>query len=131
MKTASYYTYTGPGRIGISVGSPRGCPAGYRMYRALAPRRDMLKLERKVYRKIFFDDILARLDPEKVVADLTALAAPHEPILLCFERPPFTATNWCHRRMVANWFRSTLGLEVPELERAGGTAPPPPGGARR
>ena len=26
MKTASYFTYTGPGRIGISVGAPRGYP---------------------------------------------------------------------------------------------------------
>ena len=123
MKTASYFTYFGPGRIGISVGSPRNCPAGYRMYRALAPRRDMLQLERKVYRKIFFDDILARLDPEKVVADLTALAGSHEPVLLCFEKPPFTAQNFCHRRMVANWFRETLGLDVPEYR---GPAKPRP-----
>ncbi len=115
MKTASYFTYTGPGRIGISVGAPRGCPAGYRMYRALAPRRDMLRLDRATYRRIFFEEILGILDPEKVVRDLTSLAASHEPVLLCFERPPFTATNWCHRRLCADWFQETLGLDVPEI----------------
>ncbi len=44
MKTSSYFYYTGPGRIGITVGNPRGIPAGYRMYRQLAPRREMLKI---------------------------------------------------------------------------------------
>ncbi len=115
MKTASYFTYTGPGRIGISVGAPRGCPAGYRMYRALAPRRDMLKLDQATYRRIFFDEILGKLDPEKIVRDLHSLAVSHEPVLLCFEKPPFTASNWCHRRMVAEWLKDTLDLEVPEI----------------
>ncbi len=115
MKTASYFTYKGPGRIGISVGAPRGCPAGYRMYRALAPRRDMLKLDQATYRKIFFEEILGVLDPEKVVRDLHSLAVSHEPVLLCFEKPPFTARNWCHRRMVADWLKDTLDLEVPEI----------------
>ena len=35
MKTGSWYTTRGlPGRVGISVGTPRGMPAGYRLYRA-------------------------------------------------------------------------------------------------
>ena len=37
MKTASYFTYTGRGRIGISVGAPRGCGKGFG---AIFPRRD-------------------------------------------------------------------------------------------
>jgi len=100
MKTASYFTYFGPGRVGISRGNPRGL-SGYRIYRALAPWRYMLDLSEAEYRDIYFDEILAHLDPAKVVADLEALAGDHEPVLLCFERPPFTPTNWCHRRMVA------------------------------
>ena len=97
MKTASYFTYTGPGRIGISVGAPRGCPAGYRLYRKLAPRRDMLKLDQATYRRIFFDEILAKLDPEKVVRDLHSLAVSHEPVLLCFERPAPPPGPCCRR----------------------------------
>ena len=127
MKTASYFTYFGPGRVGISRGNPRGL-SGYRIYRALAPWRYMLDLSEAEYRDIYFDEILAHLDPAKVVADLEALAGGHEPVLLCFERPPFTPTNWCHRRMVAEWLADKLGLEVPELERGGGAAPPTPGG---
>jgi hypothetical protein len=56
--------------------------------------------------------------------------APAEPVLLCYEVPPFTAPqpiaqaglttigrqNWCHRRLVAVWFQETLGIEVAELE---------------
>ncbi len=126
MKTASYFTYFGPGRVGISRGNPRGL-SGYRIYRALAPWRYMLDLSEAEYRDIYFDEILAHLDPAKVVADLEALAGDHEPVLLCFERPPFTPTNWCHRRMVAEWLADKLGLEVPELERGGGATPPTPG----
>ncbi len=128
MKTASYFTYFGPGRVGISRFNPRGGISGYRVYRALAPWRGMLKLREAVYRDIYFNSILAELDPQKVVADLQALAGGHEPVLLCFERPPFTATNWCHRRMVAEWLADKIGLDVPELERGGGAAPPTPGG---
>ena len=127
MKTSSYFIYFGPGRIGISLGTPRRIPAGYRLYRTLAPWRDMLKLSEAEYREIYFNDILAQLDPQKVVADLEALAGEHETVLLCYERPPFTPVNWCHRRMVAEWLADKLGLDVPELERSGGAAPPTPG----
>jgi len=115
MKTASYFTYTGPGRIGISIGAPRRCPAGYRLYRTLAPRRDMLSMALEPYRRIYFDEILGKLDPEKVNRDLHSLAVSHEPVLLCFERPPFTEQNFCHRRMVAEWLEKHLGVEVPEI----------------
>jgi hypothetical protein len=32
----------------------------------------------------------------------------------CWERPPFTEKNWCHRRLVAGWFETELGVAVPE-----------------
>ncbi len=48
--------------------------------------------------------------------DLHRLADPHEPVLLCWERPPFSETVWCHRRMVAAWLERELGLIVPEVE---------------
>ena len=114
MKTASYFTYRGPGRVGISIGRPRGI-AGYRIYRPLAPRGDMLKMGIEQYREIYIGEILASQDPEKVAADLQRLAGDHEPVLLCFEKPPFHADNWCHRRMVAEWLESRLGLDIPEI----------------
>ena len=69
------------------------------------------------YRTAYFSEILGSLDPAKVMADLERLADGHEPVLLCFERPPFSDTNWCHRRMVAEWFADTLQLLVPEIVR--------------
>ncbi len=117
MKTSSYFIHRGLGRIGISLGTPRRIPAGYRLYRTLAPRRDMLRLPYGHYRDIFFRDILGPLDPQKVADELQRLAGEYDPVIICFERPPFDANNWCHRRMVAEWFGDTLGLDVPELEQ--------------
>ncbi len=47
---------------------------------------------------------------------MLSLADPHEPVLLCWERPPFSETTWCHRRLVAAWLERELGLIVPEVE---------------
>lgn len=114
MQTASWLTYRGPGRIGISRGMPRRAEAGFRMYRALAPHREMLGMAFDDYRPIYVGGILARLDPQETWDRLHALAYPHEPVLLCFERPPFTRDNFCHRHLVAEWFGERLGHEVPE-----------------
>ena len=114
MKTASYYSFKGPGRIGITVGTPRGI-SGLVFFRALAPHRNMLKgltPEQYIER---FDDILRQLDPRETWDRLHELVAPLEPVLLCYERPPFTRENWCHRRAVADWFKATLGEVVEEI----------------
>ncbi len=117
MKTASFFTYTGPGRIAITRGSaPRSTPSGYRYYRALAPTWGMLKLSYQKYRIVYFAEVLGRLDPATVMGDLERLAEGHEPVLLCFERPPFTETNWCHRRMAGEWFADSLEIDVPEID---------------
>lgn len=52
--------------------------------------------------------------------DLHRLSYPHEPVLLCWERPPLTGRNWCHRRMIAEFFSSELGHNVQEI---GGVGP--------
>lgn len=114
MKTASFQTYIGPGRISIARYAPRFTPAGFRQFRALAPDADMLKMSRTLYLPRY-QAILDRLDPQQTWDQLHALAGGHEPVLLCWERPPFTASNWCHRRLVADWLALSLGVEVPEL----------------
>ena len=77
-----------------------------------------------------YGQILAGLDPQRTYDELVALMAPAEPVLLCYEVPPFTAPqpipqaglttigrqNLCHRRLVAMWFQEILGIEVTELE---------------
>ena len=117
MRTASFFTYMGPGRISISRFPPRNTPAGFRVYKALAPGSWFNSVTRPEYERLYAEQ-LAALDPNKVVEDLTALAGGAEPVLLCYERPPFTETNWCHRRLVAAWLERELGIEVNEMARA-------------
>lgn len=102
-------------------------PAGYRMYKALAPTWDILNTsESKTdYEPRFMKEILAPLNPAKVVDDLRKLAGDHPPVLLCFEVPPFTHANFCHRHMVANWLiahgyecREWSGVKESNLEQA-------------
>ena len=115
MKTSSFCLYGGPGRISIARYAPRGTPAGFRQYRALAPDADMLKMSQALYLPRYAA-ILNALDPQQVWDDLHRLAGDQEPVLLCWERPPFTASNWCHRRLVADWFERALGVTVPEWD---------------
>jgi hypothetical protein len=115
MKTASWFTWRGPGRIGISVGTPRGVVGGYRLFRPLNPTRPMLTMERSEY-EARYAAILADLDARTTWDQLHALAGDAEPVLLCFERPPFSPTNSCHRRLVADWFKFELGEGVPEYD---------------
>ena len=115
MKTASWRTYTGPGRVGICLGAPRRAPAGFRLYRALAPTRPMLTQPLAVYRPAY-EAILARLDPHQVWTDLHELAAGAEPHMMCFEVGPWTEENFCHRHMAARWLEGALNVEIPEYD---------------
>ena len=114
MKTASFKTYTGPGRISIARWAPRGTPAGYRIYKALAPTREMMRMPVDRYREVYFRDIVGPLDAQTVWDELHELAGGAEPVLLCWEQPPFSPSNWCHRTMVTEWFADRLGRIVLE-----------------
>ena len=74
MKTASYFTFNGPGSIGISLGAPRRMTICFGFYRDLAPRREMLRMPYHVYRDVYFREILGPLDPKQVVENLQRLA---------------------------------------------------------
>lgn len=117
MRTASFFTYRGPGRVSVARWAPRATPAGFRVYRPLNPTADMLKLPRERYEPLY-RAILARLDPHRTADDLHRLADPREPVLPCWERPPFSGSVWCHRRIVAAWLFGALGVAVAEREAA-------------
>jgi hypothetical protein len=121
MKTASWFTYKGLGRIGISQGTPRFAPAGYRKFITLAPDRAWMHEPLDVYEPLYRAK-LAALDPRKTWDELHKLAGDAEPVLLCFEKPPFIGANFCHRRMVASWFTDTLGHHVPEFDASAALA---------
>jgi hypothetical protein len=115
MRTASFFTYTGPGRISIARYHPRGTPVGFRVYPDLAPGPWFKTVDRVEYERLYALQ-LANLDPHQVLVDLQELAGGAEPVLLCWERPPFSATNFCHRRLVAGWLQEHTGIAVPELD---------------
>ena len=115
MKTGSFFTYSGPGRVSISRFPPRNTPAGFRVYKALAPGPWFNSVSRSKY-ELVYGAQLALLAPQETRDTLHALAGNDEPVLLCYERPPFTETNWCHRRLVSAWFEQHLGHVVEEFD---------------
>ena len=120
MKTASYFTYSGLGRVGISRGQPRGL-AGYRMARDLAPGPWFRSVSPPLYVSRYRREVLEQLEPRRTWDHLHHLAEGAEPVLLCFEKTPFHRERWCHRRLVAEWFERELGEVVPEVS---GPVPP-------
>jgi hypothetical protein len=111
----------GPGRISIARWAPRGYPAGFRIYRKLAPG-DWSRRHTASGRSTWIDDAsfelgyaqqLAALDPQRVWHELHALVAPAAPIILCWELPG----QPCHRLRVARWLGEQLGVSVLELSR--------------
>ncbi|EJP0602850.1 hypothetical protein NVB42_001978 [Salmonella enterica] len=57
-------------------------------------------------------DILAKLNPEQTWNELHLLMGNVEPVLLCWEKPG----EFCHRQLVARWFRRELGIAVEEYD---------------
>jgi hypothetical protein len=117
LKVSSFFDYTGPGRISIARYAPRGTPAGFRVYKPLAPGPWFNKVSKPEYERLYFGQ-LALLDPVKVSDDLHALADGVEPVLLCWERKAdifVLKKTWCHRHMVGTWLRQQLDIEMEEL----------------
>ena len=105
--------------MSIARTAPRRVAAGFRIYKALAPGTwlfdDQASKDYATYRERYFREILGPLDPQKVWDDLHRLAGEHEPVLLCHEHL-LKPGDWCHRRMVAEWFEDKLGIAVLELQ---------------
>jgi hypothetical protein len=116
VKTSSWFTQLPEGhvRIGISRGVPRRQPAGYRRFPRLNPGpwfND--RLHPSEFRHRYRTEILDQLDPHAALAELQAIAGDKVPVLVCYER--VGGGQWCHRALVAEWFREEIGLTVPEL----------------
>ena len=123
MKTASFFTFTGEGRVSIARYAPRATPAGFRVFASLAPGPWFNKVGGDEYKRRFATEIIGRLDPAETWDRLHQLVAPGvEPVLLCWEKPPWTEENFCHRRIVAEWFGEKLGFTIDEMPLP---APPP------
>ncbi len=115
LKTGSWFTVLPPDhiKIGISRSAPRGLAAGYRLYKRLAPGPWFNSVGPIEYDRLYRTEILTRLDPKKVAADIAQLAAGKTPVLCCYEKRP--NEEWCHRSMAALWLSDALGCPVPEF----------------
>lgn len=89
--------------IGISVGRNKHLP-GLPYEQRLAPTWPMLKMSNEDYDRKFFEH-LSKLDAQAIYDSL-----PNNAVLLCYEK----WNDRCHRRAVAEWFESELGIVVPE-----------------
>ncbi len=115
IKTSSWYA-TLPAdhiKIGVSRGTPRGLPAGYKLYKTLAPGPWFSSVGVEEYKKRYFSEILDKLDPATVVKEIEEKAAGKIPVLVCYETADDPA--WCHRGFISAWLKDKLGLLVPEV----------------
>ncbi|EPT5086711.1 hypothetical protein ACVUCS_003656 [Salmonella enterica subsp. enterica] len=112
MKTSCFSLYRGEGRISIARYAPRNTPAGYHTFRKLAPGDWFNSVSTSRYIELYERDILAKLNPEQTWNELHLLTGNVEPVLLCWEKPG----EFCHRQLVARWFRRELGISVEEYD---------------
>lgn len=120
--TASFFTYSGPGRVSIARSCPRRTPKGFRGMRALAPGPWFHSVSTAEYLKRYRAQ-LAALDPQETIDRLSELVEGDRAVLLCWEVNP--GDRWevkpadyrpnCHRRIVAEWLAEATGQAVPEL----------------
>ena len=104
------------GRVSIARWEPQDV-GDFKRYPTLAPGAWFRSVERPEYEDRYFD-LLYRLDPKQVLADLRALAGDGvTPVLCCWERrwQIEAGRAWCHRHLVAKWLKGELGVEVVEL----------------
>ena len=107
----------------FSISGNRGKDANYEgnCYPALAPKLEFWKEwhdnigkipdeeNNRYYIQEYWNQVLSKLDPEKVFRDLD------DSVLLCYE----PNTEFCHRHIVAAWFELLLGVKVPEMKANG------------
>lgn len=85
-------------------------------YKLLAPKWSFYdayasgKLTAEGYTEAYLEQVLKRFDPRELYDKLIHDYG-EDVTLLCYEQPG----EFCHRRIVANWFELYLGVSVPEL----------------
>lgn len=98
--------------VSIALGTPHWFFG--RIYSPLNPRKEMLRMSEGAYR-VEYDKILRLNPPMRVLHDLEQIARNNGVdaiALICFETPD----KFCHRHLVAEWFRDKLGIEVKEFD---------------
>lgn len=90
-------------------------------YKKLAPKYKFLMaykaglIDAAEYTRQFNEQVLSQLNAQEVWDELTSTYG-EDVTLLCYEAPG----DFCHRRLVADWFKQELGYDVSEYRRENG-----------
>jgi hypothetical protein len=110
MHTSNYAKHKNkPNGVSIASYPPKWFTG--RQYLKLAPKRWFFFKykedgDEQFYIEQYKKEVLDTLDPQAVYNELGSDA-----VLLCYEK----VGDFCHRHLVANWFKEKLGIEVTEL----------------
>lgn len=117
--TASWFSKLPEGyfRVSISRSAPRGQPGGWKAYKHFMPGAWFNNVSKQTYLDLYREEMLAKLDPAGVVADLAKLTKGAPAVLLCYEAPVAIqrGEKWCHRHLAATWLEQQLGITVAEV----------------
>jgi len=120
LKTGRYSTFTADQGIAVatSVGLPR-FRLGYAIEHEIDALKPfgLLKLPRDRF-EVAYRKRLDLTGPERLRWQFQEIAAEHpgEPLVfLCFED---VSKQWCHRRLLADWWLERTGQLIPEIELA-------------
>lgn len=108
MKTSYFAKYKLPDGVNIAAKPAPGFDGP--SYPALYPKWSFFKKykedgDEEAYTKAYNEKVLAHLDPNKVWSDLKNCT------LLCWEK----SGTFCHRRIVADWLKRTINVDVIEV----------------
>ena len=101
--------------ISIATRPPQGVQIAE--YKLLAPNPAMLRWPRSRYEPQY-RVMLEAMDAQEVWDHLYRMAwdGEREPVLICYEKPPYHEHSFCHRLFVAQWFKRELGRIVEEWQ---------------
>lgn len=120
ISTSSHKQWNSDKYKTYAISGNRGKDADYQgdCYPILAPKLSFWKIwhdnigkvseeeNNKYYVQEYWNQVLSKLDPEKVYRELD------NSILLCYENND----EFCHRHIVAAWFEILLGIKIPEIK---------------
>lgn len=107
----SYFSKSAKHQNAVSIAFKNPPTFQGRHFTALAPPKWLIRKFKRnpdtdEYTAFYYKEVLNKLDPEKVYKQLGENA-----VLLCWEN----RTKFCHRHLVAKWFKQRLGIKVTEL----------------
>ena len=105
----------------IPVSISGKCPDWYsgHEFKVLAPKYHFFRkyknweIDEKEYTRCFRNEVLSKHYAPDLFEEITEKFGKknREIVLLCYEKPK----QFCHRRLVADWFETELKISVPEL----------------